>query len=76
MGYQGKLKMKLYSVTIHGTKFYFKAQISEEKCKRIDNICQIMQNKCLTDQPEDIFSSFVKMISKETNTSVIPIGIG
>ena len=67
--------MKLYSVTIHGTKIYFIAQIPEEMCKRIDKICQIMQSKCLTGQSEDIFSSFVKMILKETNTSVIPIGI-
>lgn len=67
--------MKLYSVTIRGTKFYFIAQIPEEMCKHIDKICQIMQSKWLTDQPEDIFSSFVKMILKETNTSVIPIGI-
>lgn len=67
--------MKLYSITIHGRKFYFEAQLSEKKCKLIDKICINIQNERLTDFPEDIFASFVKAISEETNTSVIPIGI-
>lgn len=67
--------MKLYSLTIRGIKFYFEAQISDEKCKFIDKTCQLIQQQYLTDCPEDIFALFVKIVSKEMKISVIPIEI-
>ena len=67
--------MKLYSVTIRGIKFYFKARISNEQYKLIDKICGMVQEESQMYCAEDTFSLFATRILKETNILVTPIQI-
>lgn len=68
-------QMKLYTITIHGHKFYFTGNLKDELITATEQFCRQLESKTNNTDPQKIFALVLRYIKSDCDCSVTPVDI-
>lgn len=68
-------KMKLYTVTIRGFKYYFSANLTPEAINAIEGFCLKLEKGGKSFNVDTLFNLLANYISSELQLPIIPVKI-